>query len=55
LSKYNFKKPRKQAGPSEQINAISISDSKGDHQKDDLQTKMTNIFLRLFDLEIKNK
>jgi hypothetical protein len=37
LRRYNFKRPRKQAGPSEQFSPIFISNSKEDHQRDDLQ------------------
>jgi len=34
---YNFRKPKRKAGPSDKINMISISNSKEEKQKDDLQ------------------
>ncbi len=37
LRRYNFRKPKKEAGPSEQVGPISIFDSKEEKQKDDLQ------------------
>jgi hypothetical protein len=37
LRRYTFKKPRKEVGPSEQVNLISISNFEEEKQKDDLQ------------------
>jgi hypothetical protein len=37
LRKYSFRKPKRQAGPNEQVSLIFVSDSEEDHQKDDLQ------------------
>jgi hypothetical protein len=37
LRRYNFKKPRRKSGPSEQVSPISIFDREEKKQKDDLQ------------------
>jgi hypothetical protein len=37
LNRYNFRKPRRLVGLNKQVDPISISNSKEDHQKDDLQ------------------
>jgi hypothetical protein len=37
LKRYNFRKPRRYVGLNEQVGPISISNSKEDHQKDNLQ------------------
>jgi len=37
LRRYNFRKPRRKAGPSEQVSLISIFDLEEEKQKDDLQ------------------
>jgi hypothetical protein len=37
LRRYSFKKPKREVGPSEQVDPISIFDSKEEKQKDDLQ------------------
>jgi hypothetical protein len=39
LKRYNFRKPKRKAGPSDQVSLISISNSKEEKQKDDLQQK----------------
>ncbi len=37
MRRYNFRKPRRDVGLSEQVGPISISNSREGHQKDDLQ------------------
>ncbi len=37
LRRYNFRKPKKQIGPSEQVDPILISNLEEDQQKDNLQ------------------
>jgi hypothetical protein len=37
LRRYNFRKPRRQVGLSEQVNSISNSNFEENHKKDDLQ------------------
>jgi hypothetical protein len=37
LRRYCFKKPRREVGPSEQVDSISISNSKKKKKMDDLQ------------------
>jgi hypothetical protein len=37
LRRYNFRKPRREGGPNEQVDSISISDFEEELQKDNLQ------------------
>jgi hypothetical protein len=37
LRRYSFRKPRREVGPSEQVNLISISNFEEEKQKNDLQ------------------
>jgi hypothetical protein len=37
LKRYNFRKPKREAGTSEQVGSISISNFEEEKQRDDLQ------------------
>jgi hypothetical protein len=41
LKKYNFRKPKKQVSPNEQISLISILDYEEDHQNEVLQQQQS--------------
>jgi hypothetical protein len=43
LRRYNFRKPRREASPSEQINSIFIFDFEEKKQKDDLQQQQQQV------------
>jgi hypothetical protein len=62
LKRYNFRKPKRKVGISEQVGSISISASKEEKQKDDLQqyqatpsTKGAYLGTNLMKVHIPNK